>query len=78
MAGTKMSDDIQVEHSSGNVFADLGLPNPEEHLVKATIALAIAKTIRERERTQAQAGKILGRSHAALSPLRQLVVLETV
>ena len=37
MARAKMDENIQVEHSSGNVFADLGLPNPEEHLVKATI-----------------------------------------
>ena len=69
MARVKMDENIQVEHSSGNVFADLGLPNPEEHLVKATIALAIAKTIRERELTQEQAGRILGLAQPKVSNL---------
>ena len=69
MARTKIDEDGQVEHSSGNVFADLGLPNPEEHLVKATIALAIAKTIRERKLTQEQAGTILGLAQPKVSNL---------
>ena len=30
-----MTKTIEVEESSGNVFADIGLPNPEEHLAKA-------------------------------------------
>ncbi len=60
---------IQVEHSSGNVFADLGLPNPEEHLVKATIALAIARIIRNRGLTQEQAGEILGLAQPKVSDL---------
>jgi predicted XRE-type DNA-binding protein len=69
MAKAAMSKDIQVERSSGNVFADLGLPNPEEHLVKATIALAIARTIRERGLTQEQAGEILGLAQPKVSAL---------
>ena len=60
---------IQIEHSSGNVFADLGLPNPEEHLVKATIALAIARIIRERGLTQEQAGQILSLAQPKVSDL---------
>jgi len=31
----KKAEDILVEESSGNVFADLGLPDPEERLAKA-------------------------------------------
>jgi predicted XRE-type DNA-binding protein len=69
MAKAAMSKDIQIERSSGNVFADLGLPNPEEHLVKATIALAIARTIRERGLTQEQAGEILGLTQPKVSDL---------
>ena len=60
---------IHIEHSSGNVFADLGLPNPEEHLVKATIALAISRIIRERGLTQEQAGKILSLAQPKVSDL---------
>ena len=69
MAKTKTTKDIQVERSSGNVFADLGLPNPEEHLVKATIALAIAKIIRKCGLTQEQAGAILGLAQPKVSNL---------
>lgn len=28
-------DDFKIEEGSGNVFADLGLPNPEKRLKKA-------------------------------------------
>ena len=69
MAKTKVSKQVQVERSSGNVFADLGLPHPEEHLAKATIALAIARTIRERALTQEQAGAILSLTQPKVSDL---------
>ena len=64
-----MSQDIEIHHSSGNVFADLELPNPEEHLAKATIALSIAEAIRERGLTQGEAGKILGLPQPQVSNL---------
>jgi predicted XRE-type DNA-binding protein len=41
---------------SGNVFADLGLPNPEQRLAKAHLVQRIAEVIKERELTQKQAG----------------------
>lgn len=59
MINKDSSDDTQVTMSSGNVFADLGLNNPEEHLVKATIAISIGKLIKERGLTQEQAAEIL-------------------
>jgi predicted XRE-type DNA-binding protein len=46
--------------SSGNVFADLGLPNPEELLAKAELVSKIATLIRKRGLTQAKAAKLLG------------------
>ena len=46
--------------SSGNVFADLGLLNPEEALAKAELARKITLVIRERELTQVQAATLLG------------------
>ena len=64
-----MSTEIKVTPSSGNVFADLGLPNPEEHLVKATIALAIGELIEQRGLTQAEAGAILGLPQSSVSNL---------
>ena len=64
-----MSNDIKVTPSSGNVFDDLGLPNPEEQLVKATIALSIYELIEKRGLTQAEAGKILGLPQSSVSNL---------
>jgi predicted XRE-type DNA-binding protein len=44
---------------SGNVFADIGLPNPEERLAKAELAIRIAEAIRARRLTQTRAARIL-------------------
>jgi predicted XRE-type DNA-binding protein len=60
---------IRVVRSSGNVFADLGLPNPEQELLKARLALEIYRLIRKRGITQAAAGKILGIKQPHVSAL---------
>jgi predicted XRE-type DNA-binding protein len=49
-----------ITESSGNVFADLGLPNPEQEMMKARLTLQIYRIIRERGLTQVQAAKALG------------------
>jgi len=51
---------IRVTQGSGNVFADLGLPNPEERLAKADLALAISRAIKERGLTQREAATLMG------------------
>jgi predicted XRE-type DNA-binding protein len=51
---------IEHEDGSGNVFADLGLPNPDQELLKANLTLQIFRAINARKLTQAKAGKILG------------------
>lgn len=48
------------EAGSGNVFKDLGLPNPEEHLVKAQLVYKIDAILKDRGLTQVQAGKLFG------------------
>ncbi len=53
-------DDIAITKGSGNVFADLGLPNPEERLLKARLASAIYDVIEARDWTQAHAAEVLG------------------
>jgi predicted XRE-type DNA-binding protein len=53
-----MSKKIKVEESSGNVFADLGLPNAEERLAKADLAFRITEAIRARRLTQTAAAKL--------------------
>jgi predicted XRE-type DNA-binding protein len=54
-----MTKPIPVEQGSGNVFADIGLPNPEERLAKAGLAIRIAAAIRARRLTQARAARVL-------------------
>jgi predicted XRE-type DNA-binding protein len=54
-----MARKIEVIEGSGNVFADLGLANPEERLAKAGLAVRIAAAIRARKLTQARAARIL-------------------
>ncbi len=44
---------------SGNVFADLGLPDSEEALAKARLAEAVAATIKRRKLTQNEAAAIM-------------------
>jgi predicted XRE-type DNA-binding protein len=55
--------------SSGNVFADLGLPNPEEALAKAELAHKIALLIQNKELTQVQTAKLLGVDQPKISAL---------
>jgi len=54
-----MSKVIAVQEGRGNVFADIGLPNPEERLAKADLAIRIAAAIRARRLTQAGAARVL-------------------
>jgi predicted XRE-type DNA-binding protein len=58
-----------VEKSSGNVFADLGLPHPEQELLKAKLTLQIYRLIKRRGLKQAEAGKILGIQQPHVSAL---------
>ncbi len=57
--GTK-SKKTRAEKSSGNVFADLGLPHPEQELLKSRLTLQIYRLVKARGLKQAEAGKILG------------------
>lgn len=54
-----MNKKIAVEEGSGNVFADIGLPDPEERLAKADLAIRISEAIRARRLTQTRAAHIL-------------------
>jgi predicted XRE-type DNA-binding protein len=55
-----MTNKKKLTDSVGNVFADLGLANPEQELVKARLTLQIYRIIRERHLTQTQAAEALG------------------
>jgi len=49
-----------VTEGSGNVFADLGLPNAEQELTKARLTMQIYRIILQRDLTQTAAAKVLG------------------
>ena len=56
--------------SSGNVFADLGLPNAEELDTKVRLAVAINRELEARKLTQAAAAATLAISQPKVSLLR--------
>jgi predicted XRE-type DNA-binding protein len=64
-----MKKKIAYEDSSGNVFADLGIENPEEALAKSELARQIGKLIKKKKLTQKQAAEILGIDQPKISAL---------
>jgi predicted XRE-type DNA-binding protein len=60
---------LVVKSRSGNVFADLGLPHPEQELLKARLTLLIYRLLKARGLKQADAGKILGIKQPHVSAL---------
>lgn len=59
----------QVRKGSGNVFADLGVKDPEEALVKARLAHVISQAIAVRGMTQIDAAGLLGIDQPKVSRL---------
>jgi predicted XRE-type DNA-binding protein len=64
-----MSRKIEFERSTGNVFADIGIANPEQTLAKAEIARQVNKIIEARQLTQSDAAAILGIDQPRVSAL---------
>jgi predicted XRE-type DNA-binding protein len=64
-----MTEEMQVYSGSGNVFADLGLPNADELLIKAELAHQISELISERNLTQMEAATLLGIDQPKVSAL---------
>jgi predicted XRE-type DNA-binding protein len=60
-------DAVEVQESSGNVFADLELPDAEKRYAKAMISRAIAKEIDARGLTQAEAAELFGTTQPKVS-----------
>lgn len=60
---------IEIETGSTNVYEDLGLPNPSEMQVKASLAAKIGETIKRRRLTQSQAAEILGMPQPKISSM---------
>jgi predicted XRE-type DNA-binding protein len=62
--------DSVVTQSSGNVFADLGLPNAEELGAKVRLAASINAILAQRGLTQVEAARVLVVSQPKVSALR--------
>jgi predicted XRE-type DNA-binding protein len=65
----KKKSDYEV--GSGNVFADLDLPNPEEYLLKAKLVSLINDAIDERGWTQKEAARHLSLKQPNISDLKR-------
>ena len=63
-----MTDGV-IDYGSGNVFADLGFPQPEEHLAKAELTQQILKIIKQRGMNQTAAAELLGIDQPKVSAL---------
>jgi len=48
------------ETGNGNVFKDIGVPNAEEHLVKAQLVFKIDSIMKERRLKQVEAADLFG------------------
>ena len=58
------------EESSGNVFKDLGLENPELEMLKAQLALSIFRIFEKKKLNQTQAAELLGVDQPEISKLK--------
>jgi len=68
---TTHNDDIEnrIEVGSGNVFKDLGLPNPEERQRKSQLAYQLYKIVKSEGMTQKEAAKLLGITQPQISDI---------
>ena len=60
---------IEAEAGSGNIFADLELPDAEQRLLKSSIVVELHRLIKERGLTQSVAAKMLGVTQPDLSKI---------
>ena len=62
-----MTEEIEFVKSSGNVFGDLGLTNPEERVAKAKLLLALKDIIEEKGLTQEEVAGMCGVDQPTIS-----------
>ena len=65
-------EDFELVHGSGNVFADLGMPNPEQRQLRAILAAAIIKTLDAERLTVRAAEAKTGIAAADFSRIRNV------
>ncbi len=68
---TDLADDFELVHGTGNVFADLGLPNPEMEQLRALLAAEIVITLDGEKISVREAHRRTGIAAADFSRIRQ-------
>jgi len=59
--------DVFIEEGSGNVFADLGLADPDTHLLKAQLVTRVAEAMQARNMTPIVAAEVTGSTQPEMS-----------
>ena len=65
----RVIDGVEVQRSSGNVFADLGLPDAEKLKIKTGLVIEIRKGIKRLELTQQAAAVRMGITQPKVSDM---------
>ena len=66
---SQLVDSVEVQRSSGNVFADLGLPDADKLKIKTGLLIEIRKAMRNRGLTQQDAAKCMGITQPMVSEM---------
>ena len=65
----RLIDGIEVHRGSGNVYADLGLPDAEKLKIKTGLVIEIRKAMRSLDLTQQEAAKRMGITQPKVSDM---------
>jgi predicted XRE-type DNA-binding protein len=65
----RIIDGIEVQRGSGNVYADLGLPDAEKLKIKTGLVIEIRKAMRRLDLTQQAAAKRMGITQPKVSDM---------
>jgi predicted XRE-type DNA-binding protein len=64
-------DDMELVHGSGNLFRDLGRPNPEARQLKAILAAQVLKVLDDHGLSTRKAQELTGIDHGDFSRVRR-------
>lgn len=67
----RIVESVEVEPSSGNVFADLGLPDADKLKIKSGLVIEITKAMRRLGLTQQQAAARMGITQPKVSDMQR-------
>jgi len=65
----RIIEGIEIETGSGNVFADLGLPDAEKLKIKSGLVIEITRAVRRLGLTQEEAGRRMGIAQPKVSAM---------